>query len=80
MLEEEQLLEEERLDRSKYREFSSRFILSCFVLLELPSVQHQVTRDVLSTSSIMICRFTSELVELQILCLALLFRIEPFPV
>ena len=48
MLEEEQLLEEERLDRSKYREFSSRFVLSCFVntvnLLELPNVQHQVTR------------------------------------
>ena len=59
------LEEEERFDRSKYREYSSRFVCCCFVITEQLICLNSLVSDIklpgyfLSSNRIMICRFTS---------------------
>ena len=80
------LEEEERFDRSKYREYSGRFVCCCFVITEQLICLNSLMSNInfpgyfLSSNSIMICRFTSVLAAFQMLCFALLFRVELFPV
>ena len=77
------LEEEEQFDRSKYREYSSRFVCCCFVITEQLICLNSLVSNIkfpgyfLSSNSIM---NWNGLAAIQMLCFALLFRMEPSPV